>query len=81
MGDVIELDFDKNEPFKRDIEVIVDSFVECLLGHFGQESGLLMARSFASALDLVSEEVLKRLEVSSGDDDFEVEFEPDFKLE
>ncbi len=81
MGDVIDMGFDGKEKFRREVEVIVEDLINCLVDNFGEGPGLLMARSFSAALDHVSVEVTKRLEVRNKDEEFEVEFTPDFNID
>ena len=81
MGDLIHLEFDGNEAFQRDVEVIVENLVDCFYDHFGEESGRLLATALSAALDDISTQIIKRLEVKKEDEDFEVEFVPDFPLD
>ena len=71
MTKVVEMGYDGQEAFRRDVEKIIFDLIECLYKHYGQEAGAMMARAFSAALLDISEEVLKRLEDSSGEGEAE----------
>ena len=67
MTKVVEMGYDGQEAFRRDVEKIIFDLIECLYKHYGTDAGAMMARAFSAALLDISEEVLKRLENTSGD--------------
>ena len=67
MTKVVEMGYDGQEAFRRDVEKVIFDLIECLYKHYGQEAGAMMAKAFSAALLDISEEVLKRLENTSGD--------------
>jgi|TARA_Y100001963_G_C6780251_1_gene449462 hypothetical protein len=69
MTNVLEMGYDGQEAFRRDVEKIVFDLVECLYAHYGPEAGELMAKTFSAALLDISEEVLKKLEVKSEEEE------------
>ena len=71
MTKVVEMGYDGQEAFRRDVEKVIFDLIECLYKHYGQEAGAMMARAFSAALLGISEEVLKRLEDDSGEGEAE----------
>ena len=71
MGDIVEVDFENKESFRREMDLIIDDFIGCLRTHYGDDAGTLMASAFSVCLDEIAERVTKQLELRK------VEGEPD----
>ena len=90
MGDLIEVDFDNKESFRKKMSSIIDDFIECLRTHYGDDAGTLMASAFSVCLEEIAERVTKQLELRQAegepdilftpDNDIDILFTPDFKL-
>ena len=90
MGDIVEVDFKEKESFRREMDFIIDDFVECLRTHYGDDAGTLMASAFSVCLEEIAERVTKQLEVRqtegepdilfTPDNDIDISFISDFKL-
>jgi len=90
MGDLIEVDFDNKESFRKKMSSIIDDLIECLRTHYGDDAGDLMASSFSVCLDEISVRVTKQLELRqkeeeadilfTSDNDIDILFTSDFKL-
>ena len=90
MGDIVEVDFKEKESFRREMDFIIDDFVECLSTHYGDDAGTLMASAFSVCLEEIAERVTKQLEVRQAegepdilftpDNDIDILFTSDFKL-
>ena len=71
MGDVVEVDFENKESFRKEMDSIINDFIGCLRTHYGDDAGNLMASAFSVCLDEIAERVTKQLELR------EAEGEPD----
>ena len=90
MGDVVEVDFKEKETFRREMDLIINDFVECLRTHYGDDAGTLMASAFSVCLDEIATRVTKQLEFREAegepdilftpDNDIDISFTSDFKL-
>jgi len=90
MGDIVEVDFKEKESFRREMDFIIDDFVECLRTHYGDDAGTLMASAFSVCLEEIAERVTKQLELRQAegepdilftpDNDIDILFTSDFKL-
>ena len=90
MGDVVEVDFKEKETFRREMDSIINDFIECLRTHYGDDAGTLMASAFSVCLDEIAVRVTKQLEVRqtegepdilfTPDNDIDILFTSDFKL-
>ena len=90
MGDIVEVDFKEKESFRREMDFIIDDFVECLSTHYGDDAGTLMASAFSVCLEEIAERVTKQLELRQAegepdilftpDNDIDILFTSDFKL-
>ena len=90
MGDLIEVDFDNKESFRKKMSSIIDDLIECLRTHYGDDAGTLMASAFSVCLEEIAERVTKQLELRETEDepdilftpdnDIDILFTPDFKL-
>ena len=69
MADVLDLGYDGQEAFRRDVEKIIFELVECLYYYYGPEAGEIMAKTFSAALLDISQEVLKKLENRSEEEE------------
>ena len=61
MGDVVKVDFDGSNSFRREMGDIIEDLVTCLTRHYGEEAGCLMAKSFIISLDMIAERLTKQL--------------------
>ena len=61
MGDVVKVDFDGSNSFRREMDDIIEDLVTCLTRHYGEYAGCLMAKSFVIALEMIAERVAKQL--------------------
>ena len=61
MGDVVKVDFDGSNSFRREMDDIIKDLVTCLTRHYGEYAGNLMAKSFAIAMEMIAERVAKQL--------------------
>ena len=90
MGDVVEVDFKEKETFRKEMDLIINDFIECLRTHYGDDAGTLMASAFSVCLDEIATRVTKQLEVRqaesepdilfTSDNDIDISFISDFKL-
>ena len=90
MGDVVEVDFKEKETFRKEMDSIINDFIECLRTHYGDDAGTLMASAFSVCLDEIAVRVTKQLEVRQAegepdilftpDNDIDILFTSDFKL-
>ena len=90
MGDVVEVDFKEKETFRKEMDLIINDFIECLRTHYGDDAGTLMASAFSVCLEEIAERVTKQLEVREAegepdilftpDNDIDILFTSDFKL-
>ena len=90
MGDVVEVDFKEKETFRKEMDLIINDFIECLRTHYGDDAGTLMASAFSVCLEEIAERVTKQLEVRqtegepdilfTPDNDIDISFISDFKL-
>ena len=96
MGDVVEVDFEdkeafrKEESFRNEMDSIISDFIGCLRTHYGDDAGNLMASAFSVCLEEIAERVTKQLEVREAegepdilftpDNDIDILFTSDFKL-
>ena len=90
MGDVVEVDFKEKETFRREMDSIINDFIECLRTHYGDDAGTLMASAFSVCLDEIATRVTKQLELRqtegepdilfTPDNDIDISFISDFKL-
>ena len=90
MGDIVEVDFKEKESFRREMDFIIDDFVECLRTHYGDDAGTLMASAISVCLEEIAERVTKQLELRHAegepdilftpDNDIDILFTSDFKL-
>ena len=69
MTNVLDLGYDGQEAFRRDVEKIIFELIECLYYHYGPEAGEIMAKTFSAALLDISQEVLKKLENRSEEEE------------
>ena len=77
MGDIVEVDFKEKESFRREMDFIIDDFVECLRTHYGDDAGTLMASAFSVCLEEIAERVTKQLEVRRAEGEPDILFTPD----
>ena len=61
MGDVVKVDFDGSNSFRREMDDIIKDLVTCLTRHYGEYAGCLMAKPFVIALEMIAERVAKQL--------------------
>ena len=90
MGDIVEVDFENKESFRKEMDSIINDFIECLRTHYGDDAGTLMASDFSVCLDEIATRVTKQLEVRqtegepdilfTPDNDIDISFISDFKL-
>ena len=90
MGDVVEVDFKEKETFRKEMDLIINDFIECLRTHYGDDAGTLMASAFSVCLDEIATRVTKQLELRetegepdilfTPDNDIDISFISDFKL-
>ena len=90
MGDVVEVDFKEKETFRKEMDSIINDFIECLRTHYGDDAGTLMASAFSVCLDEIATRVTKQLELRetegepdilfTPDNDIDISFISDFKL-
>ena len=90
MGDVVEVDFEDKESFRKEMDSIINDFIECLRTHYGDDAGTLMASAFSVCLDEIAVRVTKQLELRqtegepdilfTPDNDIDILFTSDFKL-
>ena len=90
MGDVVEVDFEDKETFRKEMDSIISDFIECLRTHYGDDAGTLMASAFSVCLDEIAVRVTKQLELRQAegepdilftpDNDIDILFTSDFKL-
>jgi len=90
MGDIVEVDFENKKSFRKEMDFIINDFIECLRTHYGDDSGSLMATAFSVCLEEIAVRVTKQLEVRQAegepdilftpDNDIDILFTPDFKL-
>ena len=90
MGDIVEVDFKEKESFRREMDFIINDFIECLRTHYGDDAGNLMASAFSVCLDEIATRVTKQLELRqtegepdilfTPDNDIDISFISDFKL-
>ena len=90
MGDVVEVDFKEKETFRKEMDLIINDFIECLRTHYGDDAGTLMASAFSVCLEEIAERVTKQLELRRAegepdilftpDNDIDILFTSDFKL-
>ena len=64
MGDVVEVDFEdketfrKEESFRNEMDSIISDFIGCLRTHYGDDAGTLMASAFSVCLEEIAERVI-----------------------
>ena len=90
MGDVVEVDFKEKETFRKEMDLIINDFIECLRTHYGDDAGTLMASAFSVCLEEIAARVTKQLELRetegepdilfTPDNDIDISFISDFKL-
>ena len=61
MGDVVKVDFDGSNSFRREMDDIIEDLVTCLTRHYGEYAGNLMAKSFIISMDMIAERLTKQL--------------------
>ena len=61
MGDVVKVDFDGSNSFRREMDDIIEDLVTCLTRHHGEYAGRLMAKSFVIAMEMIAERIAKQL--------------------
>ena len=54
MGDVVKVDFDGSNSFRREMDDIIEDLVTCLTRHHGEYAGRLMAKSFVIAMEMIA---------------------------
>ena len=77
MGDIVEVDFKEKESFRREMDFIIDDFVECLSTHYGDDAGTLMASAFSVCLEEIAERVTKQLELRQAEGEPDILFTPE----
>ena len=81
MGDVVEVDFKEKESFRREMDFIIDDFIECLRTHYGDDAGDLMASAFSVCLDEIAVRVTKQLELRQAEGEPDILFTPDSDID
>ena len=77
MGDVVEVDFENKESFRKEMDSIINDFIGCLRTHYGDDAGNLMASAFSVCLDEIAERVTKQLELRKTEGEPDILFTPD----
>jgi hypothetical protein len=77
MGDIVEVDFENKESFRKEMDFIIDDFIRCLRTHYGDDAGTLMASAFSVCLDEIAERVTKQLELRKVEGEPDILFTPD----
>ena len=81
MGDIVEVDFENKESFRREMDLIIDDFIGCLRTHYGDDAGNLMASAFSVCLDEIAERVTKQLELRKTEGEPDILFTPDSDID
>ena len=61
MGDVVKVDFDGSDSFRREMDDILEDLITCVTRHYGEYAGELMAKSFIIAMEMIAERLTKQL--------------------
>ena len=77
MGDVVEVDFENKESFRKEMDSIINDFIGCLRTHYGDDAGNLMASAFSVCLDEIAARVTKQLELREAESEPDILFTPD----
>jgi hypothetical protein len=81
MGDVVEVDFENKESFRREMDLIIDDFIGCLRTHYGDDAGKLMASAFSTCLEEIAVRVTKQLELRQTEGEPDILFTPDSDID
>jgi hypothetical protein len=77
MGDIVEVDFKEKESFRKEMDLIIDDFIECLRTHYGDDAGDLMASAFSVCLEEIAVRVTKQLELRQTEGKSDILFTPE----
>ena len=61
MGDVVKVDFDGSDSFRREMGDILEELVTCLTRNYGEYAGELMAKSIIISMEMIAERLAKQL--------------------